>query len=284
MAGAGLIEVVLGRLDAAVARLNRAEAIDPRSLAVAEYLGVALYLQRRWAEARRAFDRALSLVPTDLGVLEFRLSTFLSEGDLEGARRALTETPPEVDRSQLAAILAEHDLFWLLDRPTRDRVLVASPAAFDGDRGRWGVTLAEGHRLQGNTRLARAYADSARVALEKQLEGAPDDGFLLVNRGRALAMLGRKNEAIAAGERAHAIMPVTRDALFGPQIQQRLVGIYLIVGEREKALGKLEPLLTVPYWLSPGWLRLDPTFDPLRGHPRFERMVASEKTTTPENP
>jgi serine/threonine-protein kinase len=273
MVGAAIAEVALGRLGAAEARLRRSEAIDPRSFAVAQFLGIALYLQRRWAEARHEFERALSLVPTDLGAIEFRLSTFLSEGDLEGARRALAETPPEVDRSQQAAILAEHDLFWLLDRPTQDRVLAVSPAAFDGDRGKWGVALAEGHRLQGNARLARAYADSARVALEKQLEGTPDDGFLQVNIGHALAMLGRKSEAIAAGERAHALLPVTRDALFGPQIQQRLVRIYLIVGEREKALGMLEPLLTVPYWLSPGWLRLEPTYDPLRDHPRFERLL-----------
>jgi hypothetical protein len=222
---------------------------------------------------------ALSLVPTDLGAIEFRVSTFLSEGDLAGARRALAHTPPAVDRSQFAAILSEHDLFWLLDRPTQDTVLALSPAAFDGDRGKWGVALAEGFRLRGDARRARAYADSARVALEKQLQGTPDDGFLQVNMGHALAMLGRKAEAIAAGERAHALLPVTRDALFGPQVQQRLVRIYLIVGEREKALDQLEPLLEVPYWLSPGWLRLEPTFDPLRGHPRFERLVAARDTT-----
>jgi TolB-like protein/Flp pilus assembly protein TadD len=276
MASAAIVEVQLGRLDAAQARLRRAEIIDPQSFGVAQYLGFALYLQRRWAEARRAYDRALGLVPTDLGAIEFRLSTFLSEGDLEGARRALAQTPPQVDRSQQAAILAEHDLFWLLDRPTQDRVLALSPAAFDGDRGRWGVALAEGHRLLGQASLAQAYADSARVTLEEQLEVAPEDGFLNVNRGHALAMLGRKAEAIAAGERGRALLPMARDMMFGAQVQQRLVRIYLIVGEPEKALALLEPLLTTPYWLSPGWLRLEPTFDPLRGHPRFERLVAGK--------
>ena len=49
--------------------------------------------------------------------------------------------------------------------------------------------------------------------------------------------------------------------------------IYLLVGEPEKALDQLESLLKIPYTLSPGWLKIDPTFAPLRGNPRFERLV-----------
>ena len=276
MLGAAIAEMQLGRFDAAVARLRRAEAMDPQSFGVAGYLGLALYFQRRWTEARHAYDRALSLVPTDLGAIEFRISTFLSEGNKEAARRALAETPPEVDRLQQAAILADHDLFWLLDRAMQDRVLAVSPTAFDGNRGRWGAAVAEGYRQRRDERAAKAYADSARVALEKQLEAVPEDPWLHLTLGAALAVLGRKTEAIAEGERARALLPITKDAVFGPQIQQRLVRIYLIVGEREKALDLLEPLLTVPYWLSPEWLRLEPTFDPLRGHPRFERLVGGK--------
>ena len=44
----------------------------------------------------------------------------------------------------------------------------------------------------------------------------------------------------------------------------------------------LEPLLTVPYWLTPEWLKLESTFDPLEGRPRFERLIAG--TTTLEHP
>jgi hypothetical protein len=51
------------------------------------------------------------------------------------------------------------------------------------------------------------------------------------------------------------------------------------VGEHEKALDRLEPLLRQPYYLSPGWLKLDPTFDPLRKNPRFQRLVESAPTT-----
>jgi hypothetical protein len=60
----------------------------------------------------------------------------------------------------------------------------------------------------------------------------------------------------------------------GAYIQHQLVRIYLLVGEPEKALDQLEPLLKMPYYLSPGWLRIDPTFAPLKGNPRFEKLVA----------
>jgi hypothetical protein len=56
--------------------------------------------------------------------------------------------------------------------------------------------------------------------------------------------------------------------------QHELVRIYILVGEPEKALDKLEPLLKMPYYLSPSWLEIDPNFDPLRKNPRFQRLVA----------
>jgi hypothetical protein len=70
-----------------------------------------------------------------------------------------------------------------------------------------------------------------------------------------------------------ALLPISRDAYIGPYLQHQLARIYLLVGEPEKALDHLEPLLKIPYVLSPGWLKVDPNFAPLRGNPRFERLV-----------
>jgi hypothetical protein len=49
--------------------------------------------------------------------------------------------------------------------------------------------------------------------------------------------------------------------------------IYLLLDEPQKALDQLEAVLKVPFWVSPGWLKIDPMFVPLRGNPRFERLV-----------
>jgi hypothetical protein len=90
-----------------------------------------------------------------------------------------------------------------------------------------------------------------------------------------LAYLDRKAEAIREGERGLALDPVSKDAANGPYYQHQLVRIYMLVGEPEKALDQLEPLLKMPYYLSPGWLKIDPDFDPLRGNPRFQKLVGA---------
>jgi len=72
------------------------------------------------------------------------------------------------------------------------------------------------------------------------------------------------------------LWPISRDAFQGAYIQHQLARIYLVVGKPEKALDQLEPLLKIPYLLSPPWLRIDPNLAPLKGNPRFERLAAGK--------
>jgi tetratricopeptide (TPR) repeat protein len=106
------------------------------------------------------------------------------------------------------------------------------------------------------------------------LKATPDDGQRLVFLGLALAYLGRRAEAVKEGERAVALWPIARDGYFGPYLQHQLARIYTVVGEPDKAIDQLEALLKTPYFLSPGWLRIDPNFESLRGNPRFQKLVA----------
>jgi hypothetical protein len=73
--------------------------------------------------------------------------------------------------------------------------------------------------------------------------------------------------------RGVALMPRSRDQFNGAYFQLLLARIYILLGEPDKALDQLEPLLRIPYYLSPGWLRIDPMFDPLRNNPRFKKLV-----------
>jgi hypothetical protein len=71
------------------------------------------------------------------------------------------------------------------------------------------------------------------------------------------------------------LRPVARDAVNGLYDQQLLARIYMLSGDLDKALDHLEPCLKLPYYLSPAWLKIDPTWAPLRGNPRFQRLIAS---------
>jgi hypothetical protein len=114
------------------------------------------------------------------------------------------------------------------------------------------------------------------VAVDEQLRGAPNDPQRHLIRGLALAMLGRSSDAAMAGERGLTLQKQTWTATNGPYAQHQLARIYMMLGDRGKAIDLLEPLLTkVPYYLSPAWLRIDPTFATLRGDTRFERLARS---------
>jgi serine/threonine-protein kinase len=103
----------------------------------------------------------------------------------------------------------------------------------------------------------------------------PLDGQLHALQGTALAILGRKAEAIREGQRALELLPPSVDANAPYYMQHQLARTYIMVGEQERAIDLIEPLLRANYYLTPGWLRVDPTFDPLRGNPRFQRLTAS---------
>ena len=275
LGNAAMAEQALGRWDAALQHLAKAGALDPRSANTARRTGATLLWLRRYPEAQAALDRGLALAPTNLQIIELKAMVALAQGDLTGARAVMRTALTTVEPAALIAFFGYYwDLYWVLDDAQQQQLLALPPSAFDNDRATWAIIRAETDDLRGHQAKSRVYADTARLAFEEQLRAAPQDGQRHVFRGLALAYLGRKVEAIAEGERAVALWPISRDAYQGAYIQHQLVRIYLLVGEPEKALDQLEPLLKMPYYLSPGWLRIDPTFAPLRGNPRFDRLVA----------
>jgi tetratricopeptide (TPR) repeat protein len=272
---AALSQQSLGRWDAALPYLARASALDPRSANTARRMGFTLLWLRRYPEARTALDRALALAPANFSMISAKAMVALAEGDLAGARAVVRAALSTVDSTALLTFFGVYwDLYWVLDDAQQQQLLTLPVSAFDNDRANWGIVRAQIYHLRGDRGRTRIYADSARLAVEEQLRETPDDAQRHVFLGLTLAHLGRKAEAIAQGKRGVALVPVSRDAYQGTYLQHQLARIYLLVGEPEKALDQLEPLLKIPYYLSPGWLRIDPTFAPLKGNPRFERLIA----------
>jgi tetratricopeptide (TPR) repeat protein len=179
-----------------------------------------------------------------------------------------------MEPTTLVAGLANYlGLGFTLDETQRDLLLRLTPSAFEDDRGSWGLALAEASYLKGDAAKVRFYAEEARKAIEEQVRMIPGDGQTHGNLGIALAYLGRKEEAMREGQKAVALSTGRGSGFF----QGMLVEIYVLVGEPEKALDQLEPLLKVgaDSVLSPGWLKVDPGFDPLRSNPRFQKLIAS---------
>jgi serine/threonine-protein kinase len=274
LVGTALVQQRAGRWEEGLASLRQAQAIDPRSALTARRLARTLLLLRQPAESRAAAERGLSLAPRSLGLLETKVMLALAEADLAGAQAVLRAAASGLDRDALVAYMAMYNhLAWVLDEEQRGLLLRLTPAAFGDDRSAWGVSLAHAARLRGDAEKTREYAEAGREAAAAQLRGAPDDASRRLHLALALAFLGRKSDAVREGERAAALVPMARDAYDGPYYQHHLVWIYLLAGEPEKALDHLEPLLEVPYVLSPGWLRIDPAFDPIREHPRFRKLA-----------
>ncbi len=277
LSAAVVTETSMGRWYDVGPRLARASLLDPRSVSVARREAAVNLFLHRFAAADSAADRAIALAPTSPAIVSLKVLVALSRGDLGGARADIQASARQIDPGTLYPFYAYYqDLYWVLNDDQQRRVLAAPVSAFDDDRGGWAMVRTALYHLRGDRRRALAFADSARRALEEQTRAAPDDGQRRVLLGLALAYLGRKADAVREGLRGLELMPISRDGYFGPYVQLQLVRIYTLVGEPEKAMDQLEPLLKVPFYLSPGWLRIDPTFDPLRTNPRFIKLLEAQ--------
>ena len=102
---------------------------------------------------------------------------------------------------------------------------------------------------------------------------APEDSRLYSSLGAALAGLGQREAAIEAATTATHLMPLSEDAWRGAHRALDLAEVLAVVGERESAIDELERLLSDPSPISVGLLVLDPIWDPLRDHPRFQALL-----------
>jgi tetratricopeptide (TPR) repeat protein len=272
------LEVCLGRWDDAVEHYRQGSRLDPR---LSWGLGEVLTGLRRYPEALEAIEHALAISPLNLQLIQDEVNIFVAQGDLARARAVLEKAEKEVEPTALVAFMAtqpeDFDVGWVLDGRQRELLLRAAPSAFGGDRGQWGLTLALASALDGEVSKTRAYAEEARKGFEEQLKTQPNNHRTLAALGLALAYLGYKEQAIQTGQRAALAMPVTKDASEGMVALSNLVRIYILVGQPENALDQLEQLMKLPGLWSPGWLRIDPNFDPLRKNPRFQKLVGGAK-------
>jgi tetratricopeptide (TPR) repeat protein len=266
-----------GRWSEAMTHAQQSVALEPRDLSALTLLcDVAIY-SRDTAVATNACGRALSLAPENLLFAEYNAIVALARGDLAGAQRVVHSLPATLDQSAVVAQFAEYlELGWVLDSLQQARLLTLRPDAFDNDRAAWAICRAELYSWRGDSMHTRIYADSALRPYREQLTQNPTDDQRHLFLGLALAYLGQTTDAITEAERGAALLPVSRDAHDGAYDRYLLARVYLTAGKPEKALDVLERVIANPFYVTPAWLRIDPTWTSLHGNPRFERLTAAQ--------
>jgi serine/threonine-protein kinase len=271
----GLVERRRGRLREAVAHLKRAAVLDPRSADIALDIGRIDWFLRAYPEAELHVDRAIALAPDWVAPHAQKAWLYISwRGDLEEARGVLEQAIPAVGMGNLVGYLNPDAVFFLPNSEAQTTAFhELAPRDFEDDTALCALSKAEWHRLRGESKLVRAYSDSARVHLENELRETRSlpwrRGFL----GYAYAGLGRRAEAVREGLEAEKMVPSSADPMQRAFVTHAVARIYAMVGEEDAAIERLEYLMSTPSMVSVPLLRVDPTWAALRDNPRFRRLL-----------
>jgi TolB-like protein/Tfp pilus assembly protein PilF len=277
-----------GQWDQSESYFNEAERLDPRNTNLLTQRAFSPIHRRRFAEAQRKLDQILDITPDDVDTIVTQAGIAQAEGDLPRASAILAPLHPAANN----AIAIERQAYQAIleRRPAsiipRLKEILAQPdptlGYFNGELRFW---LGWAQAVAGDRVAAQESLRKARSELEALLKEQPENHFLIGDLALVNMMMGDKAAALALAERCMTVNPVEKDALAGPRSLEIIARIAPALGEPDRAIAALEKLLSIPHSglldrsipFTPALLRLDPMFDPLRGHPRFEKLVEGAK-------
>jgi tetratricopeptide (TPR) repeat protein len=289
-----LIDATIGRRqnrwDASLASLQKASELDPSNGEVAYRLEQIYFEMRRYSELEQ-FIRKGAARRGPLGPLEDPFNWLpmmkLAQGDPVAAQSLLDQVPPEYDPGGWTWDVRFKAALYLRDYDVVNRVIAANPAnSAETGSGETGSNWVHGlaARARGDKQKALAVFAAAREKMEAQGGDKPKDADYFAGVAKLDAGLGRKEEAIREARQAVELMPIARDSLNGPALVANLALVYAWTGEHDRALEQLEKVATIPGdWhdaVTYGDLRFNPSWDSLRGDPRFDKIVAAAKAAS----
>ena len=283
------IYITIGAIDRRTARFREADAnfrraveLDPRNFIVLMEAGSTFQGMRRYAEAKRLYEQALSILPNDPFVSYLLgFNSFAQTGDVAEWRKPLqliAQQSPEAARGVAFPLLV---CGWMQrDQSECEKALALIPAegvsnSLDEASVPREFCVGRTAWLFGNKQLAQTSLADARSIFERTTREQADYPQAWAYLGLTDAMLGRSKEAIREGKRSCEILPYTKDSWIGPTFINYLAVIYAACGEREAALQQLKTSAELPTGVTYGELKQSPDWDSLRGDPRFEQIVAS---------
>ncbi len=275
LALSGLADFGAEEYGPAFSKLARARELDPRSVRVMTTLVRVLVYLGRVDEAKNAAAELVALAPNETDAVEWVAVAHVADGDLDGAKAAIREALQRIPATELVTYFAGYnEMAWILDDAEQNLLFRLTPAAFDNDRAWWGQALAIAAYQQGDQPKARAYADSSLATSKEQSDANPEDPQLRALYAVMLAYVGRIDEALREVDIAVENSP-EGNAADAPYSRLQRLRILLVSGQTDKAIDAVEDILSRQYYLTPAYLRLDPTYAPLMGNPRFERLLTA---------
>jgi TolB-like protein/DNA-binding SARP family transcriptional activator/Tfp pilus assembly protein PilF len=261
----------LGRWEEALEHLERAADLDPRYWAVHMNLGSTYDAMGFHSDADLRIEQCIELQPLNVQHYAARASLQLRwKGDTDEALRILRQWQ---EISHDPDFVPSGPLFRCLHDHYRDVLRSHTLATFD-DPFQYYYLKGQSYDLTGDVELSRAYYDSARVIGEERL-----DRLTYSPRSRSrfemqlalvYAGLGRREDAILAGK---AAVEVVQDPVEGPNRRGLLAEVYVRLGLYDAAIQELQYACSVNSNCGSAALRLDPVWDPLRSHPRFQALL-----------
>jgi serine/threonine protein kinase/tetratricopeptide (TPR) repeat protein len=277
----GYIERRQGKHAQGLSSLRRAVDLDPRNIFTLQQIAISYEVLRRYAEEKSVLDRALNIQPNDT---ETKVASALVELDWKADARPLHQAIDSVRAANPAAMHHIADA-WLLcalaerDAAAAKNALIAAEQdiPFNDAAVHFNRLFIEGKiaRMTKDEGKARSALTAARAEQSKNVQVQPNYGPPLCVLGLIDAALGRREEALREGRRAVELLPVEKDAMNGPLMIKYSAMIAAWVGNKDLACEQLATAIRFPSFLSYGHLKLLPFWDPLRGDPRFEKIVAS---------
>ena len=274
------IERRQGRWEESTRNLERALDLDPRNFLILQQMALSYDDLRRYGDEEAILDRALALEPSDV---QTKVTRAFVDLDWKANTRPVHQLIHELGAEDPGAIRSVADSWLLCALAERDSAGAASALAAMGKNSvgnetvKYGPRFMEGlmARMTKDDIKARAAFTAARTEQEKVVRANPDDPGAIGVLGLVDAALGRKEEALRKGRRAVELLPVEKDARSGPVMIVCLARIAAWVGDNDLACEQLVRASRLPSGLSYGDLKLMPWWDPLRGDPCFEQIVAS---------
>jgi serine/threonine-protein kinase len=276
----GFIARRRGAWDEALRSLKRAVELDPRNFFTLQQLALCYKSLRRYAEEIATEDRVLSIKPDDA---ETKAARSLSLLDWKADTRPLHQTIDEIRSKQPEAVKSVADLWFLCALAERDAagadmaLSALGEATFGDDQPQFGVAFGRGliARMAKDETKGRSAFAALRPEQEKVVQAQPDYAPSVCLLALIDAGLGRKEEALREIRRAVELMPVEKDSIYGAGMIHYSAVVEAWIGEKDVALQNLGKAAQLPGFVSYGRLKLLPWYDPLRGDPRFEKIVAS---------